>query len=246
MMDIEDMFAAAATAAEDTNEGNVGGKEKAKAEAKPAPKPEPVKEPTPKPEPVKEKEPEIVSQPTKTTKPTEETKSESVKPEPKEERREPVVASKDRGIANSGVTKDSISKILEMSAVFSKFSSTEKDFVVRYFGLELNDKDLVAGVVYSALTANQRELDAISKLVTARGESPAERAFYLMGLDNNSVEAVAEQVDLLTGDLGNVGRVNSENKIAICRKIENSISSMRDDVFAYIIKLQSFTYSALN
>lgn len=259
-MDIEKMFAAAATAAEDTNEGNVGGKETVKESPKEERRsnPAPVKqEPVKKPDTEKQKNEELSKGATKAkeeasasentgTRNNGKDKDIYVTPHTEKTEREPIVSSKDRGIIKSGVTQDSITKILEMSTVFSKFSATEKEFVARYFGLEVADKDLVAGVVYSALTANERELDAISKLVIARGESPAERAFYLMGLDNNSVEAVAEQVDLLTGDLGNVGRVNSENKIAVCRKIESSISSMTNDVFAYIVKLQAFAHIAIN
>lgn len=255
MMDaqnIEAMFAAAATAAEDTNEGNVGGKESVKPEPKaahrepkavhrepekPALKAE-VKQETKKAE-VKE-EPRVVEE-------TPAKEAKKVEKPVQETRREGLLDAREKGIVASGISKESISKILEMSSVFSKYSEREKEFVIRYFGLEVNDKEVISGVVYKALTANQRELDAISKLVIARGESPAERAFYLMDLDNNSVEAVAEQVELLTGDLEGIGRVvNAENKIMVCRKIESSISSMTNDVFAYITKLQEFTKIAIS
>lgn len=244
---IEEMFAAAATAAEDTGEGNVGGKEEVKkvepkVETKPKETPKAVEpKPEPKPEPkVEEKQPE----PKVETKPEPE-KEVSREPE-REPEREPLVSSKERGIIHQGISEDSIYRILEMNALFNKFSDTEKKFVSKYFGIDPKDESVLPKVIYETLTADRRSLDALNKIVVARNETPAERAFYLMDLDNNSIEAIYEQVDLLTGDLGNTGRVNNENKIKVCRAIEASISSMPNDVFAYIDKLQSFANKALS
>lgn len=239
--DIEKMFAAAAEAEEDTGEGNVGGK--TVNQEKPKPKEQP--KPTPKVE-----KPKPAEEPKATPKPKVEPKPEP-KPEPilrQERRSEPearksLVGSKTETLfdVNKGISEKSITKVLRMSAEFSKLQKNEKLFVAGYFQSDEADEFAVPKIIYGALTANVRNLEALERITTAKREDPAERAFYLMDLNNDNIEAIYEQVELLTGELGEIERVNSENKINICRKIEKAISGMPDDIFSYIDKLRRLT-----
>lgn len=145
-------------------------------------------------------------------------------------------------LPNKKITVESITKIIEMKQLLDKYNPTEKEFVTSYFQSE---KDDIAQVIYSALTANQRDLDALNKIVVAKKHTAAERAFYLMDLDNNSIEAVYEQVSLIVGEVGERERVGDNNKIKVCRTLERAISEMPDDVFLYIKRLQDFTNKAL-
>ena len=145
-------------------------------------------------------------------------------------------------LPNKKITVESITKIIEMKQLLDKYNPTEKEFVTGYFQSE---KDDVAQVIYSALTANQRDLDALNKIVVAKKHTAADRAFYLMDLDNNSIEAVYEQVSLIVGEVGETERVRDNNKIKVCRTLERAISEMPDDVFLYIKRLQDFTNKAL-
>ena len=235
--DIDKMFAAAANASEDTGEDDVGGKSTVKSEPKTESKSQPKQEPIVESKRVESK-PE----------PKEESKAES-KPQPKTEpvtERKPLVnesniAAFDTG---QGITENSISKILEMNDTYNKLNETEKKFVSGYFQVE-EAQISISKIIYGALTANKRDLDALDKISKARKKTAADRAFYLMGLDGNSIEAIYEQVDLLTGELGQAGKVTDGNKIEVCRAIEKVISEMPDSVFNYISKLQEFTNKAL-
>lgn len=219
-LDIDEMFAAAASAAEDIGEDDVGVGEKEearetkveKAKAKPAEK--------------------IVE----TEKPAEE-KSKSI----------PTVK-QTGGImgASREITEASIEKILDMNKTFEKFTESQKSFVSGYFQLEENESNNVSKIIYRALTASERDLDALDKIVIAKGKEPADRAFFLMELDNSVIEDVYEQVELLTGELGQPGRVTDTNKLKVCRKVEGVIDKMPKDVFTYIEKLQMFTNKAIS
>lgn len=142
----------------------------------------------------------------------------------------------------SNINVNVINRIIEMKEILDNYSDREKSFIKGYFQ---NEDDHISQVIYSALTANRRGLDALNKITTARGHKSAERAFYLMELDNNSVEAIYEQINLLTGELDNLDRVNDSNKIKICRSLEKVIADMDESVFLYINKLQEFTSKAL-
>lgn len=256
--DIDKMFAEAAGAAEDTGEKGMGmysddpkeTKEPAKADVKEpvaVTKPE-VKTET-KPE-VKTKQDPVKQEPVKKVEPAK--KPEPAKKAEKEEAPKPVESKpvvQDRqagGILNSskGITEEAIGRILDMNETFAKFDDTQKDFVSGYFQLEEGNKN-VSTVVYRALIASKRDLDALSQIVVAKGHSAAERAFFLMGLENYNIEDIYEQVELLTGDLGEVGQVTDGNKLKVCRKVEGVIAEMPKDVFTYIEKLQQFTDKAL-
>lgn len=246
--DIEAMFAAAAGAAEDTGEkdSDVYGKDA----------PKQVKQETPKRKPVEEKPPVYETktkvekqEPIKTSpvEPVKEPVKEIVKEQVKEPARNPIIKDRTTGIINNpkGITEDSITKILDMNRIYDKFDETQKEFVSGYFRLDEGDKN-VSKVIYGALVASQRDLDALSKIVEAKGFDPAGRAFFLMGLDNSTIEDVFEQVELLTGELGKLSKVNEINKLEICRKIEAVVSGMPKDVFTYIEKLQVFTNRAMD
>lgn len=236
--DIEKMFAEAASAAEDTGEKDVGGPATVKTEVK-----QPAE--TPKVEPA-QTTPTPTKQSAQTAAPVkqEPVKQEPVKQEPIESK--PLVSEKSSGILNSskGITEDSIGRILDMNETFAKFDDTQKDFVSGYFQLEEGERN-VSKVIYRALIASQRDLDALDKIVKAKGFDPAGRAFYLMGLDNSIIQDIYEQVEILTGELGEAGTVNDRNKLNVCRKVEGVISEMPKDVFTYIEKLQQFTNKAV-
>lgn len=252
-LDIDKMFAEAANAAEETGEGNVGGKETVKKieQPKPQPRQEPV---APKPDPVvtQSKQEPVKQQP----KPEQiATKPDPVPTQIKQEpRQEPVVkpgptpaAQPSAGILNTpkGITEDSIGKILVMNEIYTKFDETQKNFVAGYFQLAEGQGN-VSTVIYKALTASQRDLDALNKIVVSKGHEPAERAFFLMSLDNSVIEDIYEQVEILTGELGAKGKVNDGNKLNVCRKLEGVIAAMPKDVFTYIERLQKFTDKAVS
>lgn len=142
----------------------------------------------------------------------------------------------------SNINVNVINRIIEMKEILDNYSDREKSFIKGYFQ---NEDDNISQVIYSALTANRKDLDALNKITTARGHNSAERAFYLMELDNNSVEAIYEQINLLTGELDNLDRVSDSNKIKICRSLEKVIADMDESVFLYINKLQEFTRKAI-
>lgn len=237
-IDIDEMFAEAAGAAENTGEKDpeaygknpkkVIEKEVVKKEIKPEPKPEVKVEAKSEPKVEPKQKPEI--------------KEEVVE---RKERLGPLIkqGGVNTNITDKGINVEAISKIIEMKHTLDNYNASELNFVKGYFQ---NEEGESAEIIYQALTANNRGLDALNKIVLARGKTAAERAFYLMELDHNSIEAIYEQVDLLTGLLGETGRVNEINKIKICRILEKTISDMADDVFTYINKLQEFTNIAIS
>ena len=180
------------------------------------------------------------SQPAKTEQPKKEIKSEVEK----EIKIQPVIAQTKSltkiDIGNINVL--SISRIIEMKEILENYNEKERAFIQGYFQ---QDKNSFAEIIYSAFTADHRGLDALNKIVIAREHSSAERAFYLMELDNNSIEAIYEQINLLTGELENTDGITDVNKIKICRILEGVISKMDNNVFLYINKLQEFASKAL-
>lgn len=233
-LDIDEMFAAAASAAEDTGEDDVGRKEDTKkaevekSKAKPAGKTVEAEKPAPEKAPEK-----VVEKP--------------IEKDAEKSKRTPI-AKQAGGImgASKEITEASIAKILDMNETFEKFTENQKSFVSGYFQLEEDESDNISKIIYRALTASERDLDALAKIVVAKGKDPADRAFFLMGLDNSVVEDVYEQVELLTGELGQPGRVTDKNKLKVCRKVEGVIDKMPKDVFTYIEKLQVFTNKAIS
>lgn len=236
-LDIDEMFAAAASAAEDTGEDDVGGKEDAKKAEVEKPKAKPAGKTVETEKPAPEKAPEKAVE-----KPIEKESKIAEKP-----KRTPI-AKQAGGImgASKEITEASIAKILDMNETFEKFTENQKSFVSGYFQLEEDESDNISKIIYRALTASERDLDALAKIVVAKGKEPADRAFFLMELDNSVVEDVYEQVELLTGELGQSGRVTDKNKLKVCRKVEGVIDKMPKDVFTYIEKLQVFTNKAIS
>lgn len=268
--DIDKMFQEAAGAAEETGEKDLGSytqspqkytdtsnsfakSPEAVSKTEPAKKEEPakqsatVKQPEPNKQaesPQRKQEPKPEPRPEPRPEPKVEQKSVERKSEqPKQEERKSNVHG---GIISSpkGISEDSIGRILGMNKVFEKFDETQKDFVSGYFQLDEGEID-VSKLIYRALIASQRDIDALSKIVEAKAYQAAERAFFLMGLDNTTIEDIYEQVDLLTGELGDSGKVTESNKLNLCRKIESVIAAMPKDVFTYIEKLQQFTNKAV-
>lgn len=236
-LDIDQMFAEAAGAAENTGEKDPENysKNPPKAEVKVETK---SKEKTnkAKSEP-KVEQPKIEQEKPKVEKPVEKPKQEPVK-----DRLGPLLKQNDKRVITDGLNVESIGRIIEMKEILDNYNATELKFVKGYFQ---NEKGTPAEIIYKALTANTRGLDALNKIVIARGYTAADRAFYLMELDFNSIEAIHEQVDLLTGELEDIEKVTEINKIKICRILEKAISEMPDDVFVYINKLQEFTNKAI-
>jgi hypothetical protein len=143
-----------------------------------------------------------------------------------------------------GLNVELVEKIIKMKEILDSYENKELEFVKGYFNHD--GKEIGASeVIFSALTIDKRGLDALSKIVIARNHDAAERAFYLMELDNYSIEAIHEQVNLIVGELDSISSVNSSNKIQVCRLIENAISSMPSDAFKLINKLQDFTNIAI-
>ena len=243
-LDIDDeaMFANAAAASEDTGEKDMSNYT---VEKKDAPAIEdailrrkPVSKPDQTPTPVKvtedlkkakeSKKVEVVVKPEKTK---EHEKEEVVKPKQVEQFNH-----------KQGITPDSVRKILEMSEVLGSYKTDEREFVKRYFN---SNESHDAEVIYAALTANPRELDALNKIVVAKNQSSADRAFYLMELNNEAVGDIFEQIQLLTDELGDAGTVTDGNKLKVCRAIEKVIADMPTEMFTYIHKLQEFTTKAI-
>lgn len=212
MFDINEMFADAVKASEDTGENNdkllKDGKTVETKESKPD-----------------KKEASI--------------KSEVVNKAHEHEIKKPIVNNYNKV---EGLSVESIGKIIDMKKTLDNYDEKELEFVKSYFQKE---NDEAPEIIYSALTIERRGLDALNKIVVARNSSAAERAFYLMELDNNSIEAIHEQIDIIIGGLNDTPSVNSENKIQICRLLENAISNMSNDVFKFIDKLQEFTNIAI-
>lgn len=237
-LDIDQMFAEAAGAAENTGEKDPENysKNPPKAEVKVETK---SKKETNKAKPESRVEqPKIEQENPKVERPVEKPKQEPVK-----DRLGPLLKQNDKKVITDGLNVESIGRIIEMKEILDNYNATELKFVKGYFQ---NEKGTPAEIIYKALTANTRGLDALNKIVIARGYTAADRAFYLMELDFNSIEAIHEQVDLLTGELEDVGKVTEINKIKICRILEKAISEMPDDVFVYINKLQEFTNKAIS
>lgn len=237
-LDIDQMFAEAAGAAENTGEKDPENysKNPPKAEVKVETK---SKKETNKAKPESRVEqPKIEQEKPKVERPVEKPKQEPVK-----DRLGPLLKQNDKKVITDGLNVESIGRIIEMKEILDNYNATELKFVKGYFQ---NEKGTPAEIIYKALTANTRGLDALNKIVIARGYTAADRAFYLMELDFNSIEAIHEQVDLLTGELEDVGKVTEINKIKICRILEKAISEMPDDVFVYINKLQEFTNKAIS
>lgn len=237
-LDIDQMFAEAARAAENTGEKDPENysknppKAKVKVETK-------SKEKTNK----SKSEPKVEQPKTEQEKPKVERSVEKSKQEPVKDRLGPLLKQNDKRVITDGLNVESIGRIIEMKEILDNYNATELKFVKGYFQ---NEKGTPAEIIYKALTANTRGLDALNKIVIARGYTAADRAFYLMELDFNSIEAIHEQVDLLTGELEDIGKVTEINKIKICRILEKAISEMPDDVFVYINKLQEFTNKAIS
>lgn len=228
--DLEKMFAAAVEASEDTGEkdpSSLGKKSEGanKAEVR-----------------VQAKEVEKVERPKKQEEVERSTQRASEKTKPKIEEKTRPILNANKRVNVEGLNVDSIAKIIKMNQILDNYDKHELAFIKSYFQKEDGEN---SEIIYEALTAERRDLNALDRLVEARGKSSADRAFYLMELDDNSLEAVCEQIDLLTGELETQERINSSNKIKICRIVERIISNMNNDVFLFINKLQEFTSIAI-
>lgn len=172
-------------------------------------------------------------------------------PEPKVEEKienKPIIRPKEPIIDKSnkieGLSVKAIEKVIKMKETLDNYEAKELEFVKGYFQ---QDEESSSEIIFSALTIERRGLDALNKIVIARNHSAAERAFYLMELDNNSIESIYEQIELIVGGFDKpTPAVSASNKIEVCRILENSIANMPDDVFKFIDKLQDFTNIALD
>lgn len=230
MVDINAMFAEAAGAAEaDKDDKLVGGKTPPKEEHTQVSKPA---------EQTKEKD---YSRPSEVVKPVEEVKPEifETPKQAAEVKKEPIIQSQ-RTV--KGLSVENIGKVIKMKETLDSYDKKELEFVMGYF--QKDEKD-APEIIYSALTIERRGLDALHKIVAARNSTAAERAFYLMELDNGSIEAIYEQIEMIAGGLEETPSVNTNNKIQICRTLESAIANMSNDVFKFIHRLQEFTNIAI-
>lgn len=236
-LDIENMFAEAVGASENTGESNpefIGKNAKANV----------VKEPEKQVQEVPVFKKDIIQKPLEVKQPIiKEVEKPVEKPvERPAEKLGPLIKSEEKVNLDS-VNVNVISRVIEMKEILDSYSEKEKGFIKEYFQ---KGNGSLPEIIYAALTANQRGLDALNKIVIAKGHNSAERAFYLMELSNSNIEAIYEQIDLLAVQLDDIGRVSDLNKIAICRKLESVIADMEDNVFIHINKLQEFTNRALD
>lgn len=262
--DIEAMFNAAANASEDSGEGDVGGDNKKPAQEK-VNKTAEINKMNKKDENIVEKtkvepkedfknefkqetKPEIKKEVEQKTPVNQETSRGKEEGDSFIKERKPLINNQTGSASSEFVSEGSIGRILEMNSTFNKFNDTEKEFVSGYFQIDSKKEkeNTVTKVIFGALTANQGDLNALNKIVEAKALDPAERAFFLMDQESNIIENVFEQVELLTGELGDVPNVTNINKLNICRKVEAVIAKMPKDVFAYIEKLQLFADKALD
>lgn len=236
-LDIDKMFEAAAGAAEDTGEKDpalLGKKEQ-----KIVVKEDTVPEKTERRKKVQETiQPEEKVVPVPKPKPFE---SFEQKREPVRERLGPRIGGKNT--LEEGITINSIQKIIEMKAILEKYKKDEVDFAESYFN---TDSGNISDLIYRALNANVRSLEALDNIVEAKGKQSAERAFYLMELGIGEISSIIEQINLLTGALDEFDRVTETNKITACRGLERIISEMDNNIFIYIEKLQLFTNKAIS
>jgi len=212
MSDIEKMFAEAAGAAESTGEKDPSIYSM---ESIQQPKVDPKPTPQPKVEPKATQR--VVEQP-----------------------RAPL-ASKPQVRKGEGLTVESISKILEMRDLIDSYDDTEANFVKGYFNVN-DEGSAVAHAIYNALVADKRDLDALDKIAKSKKLDAAERAFYLIGLKNDEVLAIYEQLELLIGSFtdNEITSVNDSNKLTVCRTLEKVIAELDSKLVEYIEKLQNF------
>lgn len=235
-LDIDKMFEAAAGAAEDTGEKDPAllGKKEQKIVVKEDTVPEKTEKRKQAQETIQPEEKFVVPKP----KPFE---SFEQKKEPVRERLGPRIGGKNT--LAEGITINSIQKIIEMKAILEKYKKDEVDFAESYFN---TDSGNTSDLIYRALNANVRSLEALDNIVEAKGKQSAERAFYLMELGIGEISSIIEQINLLTGALDEYDRVTETNKITACRELERIISEMDNNIFIYIEKLQLFTNKAIS
>lgn len=235
-LDIEKMFEAAAGAAEDTGEKDptLLGKKEQKIVVKEDTAPEKVEKRKKVQETIQPEEKVVVPKPRQF-------ESFEQKKEPVRERLGPRIGGKN--ILEEGITINSIQKIIEMKAILEKYKKDEVDFAESYFNI---DSGNTSDLIYRALNANVRSLEALDNIVESKGKQSAERAFYLMELGIGEISSIIEQINLLTGALDEFDRVTETNKIKACRELERIISEMDNNIFIYIEKLQLFTNKAIS
>lgn len=235
-LDIEKMFEAAAGAAEDTGEKDPAllGKKEQKIVVKEDAVPEKVEKRKKVQETIQPEEKVAVPKPRQF-------ESFEQKKEPVRERLGPRIGGKN--ILEEGITINSIQKIIEMKAILEKYKKDEVEFAESYFNI---DSGNTSDLIYRALNANVRSLEALDNIVESKGKQSAERAFYLMELGIGEISSIIEQINLLTGALDEFDRVTETNKIKACRELERIISEMDNNIFIYIEKLQLFTNKAIS
>lgn len=234
-LDIDKMFEVAAGAAEDTGEKDPAllGKKEQKIVVKEDTVPEKTEK--------RKKVQETIQPEEKVVPKPKQFESFEQKREPVRERLGPRIGGKNT--LAEGITINSIQKIIEMKAILEKYKKDEVDFAESYFNTDTgNTSDLI----YRALNANVRSLEALDNIVEAKGKQSAERAFYLMELGIGEISSIIEQINLLTGALEEFDRVTETNKIKACRELERIISEMDNNIFIYIEKLQLFTNKAIS
>lgn len=244
-IDLDAMFKSAADASEDTGEKGFGDELVIeKKEPKAAPKktktePKDNTRQAAKIEPVRQETAEVYEH----EKVVQEPISRPIAQEKRSDRLGPVMRNPQSSTISDKVDVNSISRILEMKAVLDNYNNNELDFVTKYFQ---NQNSESSELIYNALTTKRRDLEALDKIVEARSYTSADRAFFLMELGTGSIEAIYEQVNLITGELEDIDKISEINKIKVCRVLEGQISSMEDGTFSYISKLQEFTNKVLS
>lgn len=216
MIDIDKMFAEAASAAEDSGESELLAKSKKQNEVS-----EEVKvEAAPKESP--------------TITPDEDTKESSNISNTVSEHR-----NSNEIILNSEI----VNNILNMQKVLSKLTDSEKGFIMRYYK---DEEPSEGSTIYNAFIAKESDLRALKQVLDSKKESPANRAFFLIALKNEEIRNIYIQIGRLNNNIdeSQIPEITDNNKINACRSLESAISALDDNTINNISKLIEFTSHA--
>lgn len=142
---------------------------------------------------------------------------------------------------NKEVNFDFVEKVIKVIDAYRKLNDEEQT-VARHFiaGSDTNKED-EALVVFKALETDPVKTRTFTILKKAKSYDQVERAFFLMGLDENSLSNLKN----LVGSFNDDKSLNTDDKIELSRNLVKNIDTLDSSIIRYVEATESVLAVAL-
>lgn len=142
---------------------------------------------------------------------------------------------------NTTLNADSIAIMLAMCDMYREMDGNVQEVIKRFVQVDKNldtSPEQLSQVIYGILQVSDRQKVGLTDLVSLKEEERTSRAFSLISLSDDRLEAIQELTILFNNDFTPQNNVKS-NKILFCRELENGIETLSSNTLSLLKPIDS-------